>query len=70
MPHKYFIVAAIVILYAIGALFMRNTHPYRGSRHEPFEKKQLRRRIGTFFLSAATILLGLLGMVQFMISKS
>ena len=38
------------VLFVLCVLFMRHTHPYSGSRSEPFERKQLRRRIGIFCL--------------------
>ena len=43
-PRYLFIPAAA--LFVLCVLFMRHTHPYSGSHSEPFERKQLRRRIG------------------------
>ncbi len=45
MDTKEIALSAVVFLYIVGLLFMRNTHPYRGSPSEPFENKQRRRRI-------------------------
>lgn len=44
------LLAAGGVLFVLCVLFMRHTHPYSGSRSEPFERKQLRRRIGIFCL--------------------
>ncbi len=41
---------AAAVLFVLCVVFMRHTHPYSGSRSEPFERKQLRRRIGIFCL--------------------
>jgi hypothetical protein len=49
-----------VVLYALGALCMRNTHPYSGSRKEPFEKKKRRRTIGIVLVVAGALLTGIL----------
>jgi hypothetical protein len=64
------VLGVVAVLYLIGVLFMRNTHPYRGSRSEPFEAKQKRRRIGVFFVSTATLILGIGGLIQILITKN
>ena len=70
MDTKQIFLGAVVLLYVVGVLFMRNTHPYRGSRSEPFEAKQKRRRIGVFLISFATLLLGIGGLIQILVSKN
>jgi len=49
MDLRYLFIPAAV-LFVLCLLFMRHTHPYSGSRSEPFERKQLRRRIGIICL--------------------
>jgi hypothetical protein len=49
MDARYLFIPAVVF-FGLCVLFMRHTHPYSGSRSEPFERKQLRRRIGIFCL--------------------
>jgi hypothetical protein len=67
--HFKLLYITAAVLFGIGTLFMRNTHPYRGTRGEKFESKQVRKRIGTVLFVAAAFMLGLAGMTQFMLSK-
>jgi hypothetical protein len=67
---KLILPVAAAVLYVMGSLFMRNTHPYAGSRRETFESKQARRRIGTTLIVSATLLLGIAGLTQLLISKN
>lgn len=69
MDAKLLFFAAIGF-YILGALFMRNTHPYSGSHHEPFESKQQRRLIGMILVSLASLLLGVGLLYQYLISKN
>jgi hypothetical protein len=62
--------AAVGLLYGLGALCMKNTHPYSGSRKEKFESKQERRLIGTILLVTATLLLGVALLTQYLMSKN
>jgi hypothetical protein len=61
--------ATVLILYIAGILFMRNTHPYRGSPDEPFESKQKRRRVGLFLISTGTLVLGIAILVQILVLR-
>jgi hypothetical protein len=60
---------AIVLLFAMGALFMKNTHPYR-SPEEPFESKQRRRRIGLFLIGSSIFVLGIAILIQILVSRN
>ena len=70
MNAKIAYLVLVGLLYVLGALFMKNTHPYAGSGREPFESKQQRRIIGTILLVTATLLLGVGGLTQYLISKN
>ncbi len=65
---EYLLIGAFV-LFVLSMLFMRHTHPYAGSRHENFESKQLRRRIGLVLLGAATLLVGVAILAQYLIMR-
>jgi hypothetical protein len=69
MDPKLLCLAALG-LYCLGALCLRNTHPYSWSRGEKFESKQKRRLAGTLLLVAATLVLGVAGLTQVLISKN
>ena len=60
----------IGFLYVVGMIFMHNTHPYRGSWDEPFERKQLRRRIGLVLITTATMLGGIVLLILILSSKN
>jgi hypothetical protein len=68
MDIKVLLIAAAV-LYILSSLFMRNTHPYAGSKGENFESKQERRRIGTVLWVVATLLVGVAILAQLLITK-
>jgi hypothetical protein len=57
-----YLLSAAGVLFVACVLFMRNTHPFSGSRSEKFESKQLRRRIGIIclILSAALVTIAIL----------
>ena len=66
-PKTAYLLIAAFVLYVLSALFMRHTHPYAGSRKEKFESKQVRRRIGLILLGAATLLVGVAILAQYLI---
>jgi uncharacterized membrane protein len=68
MDTEHIIIAAAV-LFVLSALFMRNTHPYSGSREEKFESKMVRRRIGIFLLVLAMALVGIAILTLMLISR-
>jgi hypothetical protein len=57
------------VLFGLGSLFMKNTHPYSGPKYEPFESKQKRRRIGTVLYVLASLVLGIAVLVHILVSK-
>jgi len=69
MDTKLLVLLAIG-LYGLGALFMKNTHPYSSPRTETFERKQQRKRIGMTLLALASLILGIAGLSQYLISKN
>jgi nitrogen fixation/metabolism regulation signal transduction histidine kinase len=64
-----FIIIAAAVLFILSALFMRNTHPYSGSREERFESKMVRRRIGIFLLVLALGLVGISILTYMLINR-
>jgi hypothetical protein len=69
METKYLFLVAIAVLYGLGALLFKGTHPYAGSQRETFDSKQQRRRIGTVLVVSATLLAGVAVLTQFLISR-
>jgi hypothetical protein len=67
--HTTLMYLGSALLFCLGALFMRNTHPYAGSRGERFESKQKRKLVGTILYCGAALLLGVALLAQYLIGK-
>jgi hypothetical protein len=69
LDPKTLLFVASAVLFGVGSLFMKNTHPYSGPKYEPFESKQQRRRIGTVLYVLASLMFGIAVLVHILISK-
>jgi hypothetical protein len=64
LSNTTIIYIAVAVLICVGTFLVRNTSPYSRAGGAKYERRRLRRRIGTVLVAAGIILLGMSLLVQ------